>query len=127
MAEGDPSAPPGESNPRGEKKLSELLRETWMGALGVLSSAEHEIARATSRLVEILGRPKEEAQHLAQELQGRVRRNRAELERRVEEGVRVAAERLRSPLASEIAALRGRVEKLSVRLEEELRRRRGSS
>jgi len=107
-----------------KKPLQDALRETWMSALGVLSSAESELLRVTSRLTEMLGHPAEEAQHLAQELQIRVRKNRALLERRVEESVRLVAERMRLPLAGEIADLRARLERASARLEEQLERRR---
>ena len=107
-----------------KKPLGELLRETWLNAMGLVSSAEAEASRVTSRLVEILGRPKEEAQHLAQELQTRVRKNREELDRRVHEAVKTASDRLRNPLANEVAQLRQRIEQLNDRIEEAARRRR---
>jgi polyhydroxyalkanoate synthesis regulator phasin len=106
-----------------KRALSDVLRETWMSALGVLSSAESEVSRLTARIVEILGRPREEAQHLAHELQSHIRGNRAALERRVEEAVRSAADRLLGSLASEVAQLRRRVEELQGRIDEQARRR----
>ena len=107
-----------------KKPLSELLRETWLNAMGIVSSAEAEVSRATSRLVEILGRPKEEAQHFAQELQARVRKNREELDKRVQEAVKTASDKLRNPLANEVAQLRQRIEQLNDRIDEAARRRR---
>jgi polyhydroxyalkanoate synthesis regulator phasin len=107
-----------------KKPLGELLRETWLNAMGLVSSAEAELSRATSRLAEILGRPKEEAQHLAQELQARVRRNREELDRRVHDAVHTVSEKLSHPLANEVAQLRQRIEQLNARLDEAARRRR---
>ena len=95
-----------------------------MSALGVLTSAEGEVGRLTTRLVEMLGRPGEEAQHLAQELQVRFRRNRELLERRVEESVRAVTERMGLPLASEIAALERRMAEASARLDAAAARRR---
>jgi polyhydroxyalkanoate synthesis regulator phasin len=110
-------------NERDKRALHDILRDTWMSALGVFSSAEAELNRATHRLAEVVGRPKEEAQHLAQELSGRMRKNRAALERKVEESVRSVAERLRGALSGQVAELRARVERLQARIEEHARNR----
>ena len=52
-----------------------------------------------------------------------MRKNRAALERKVEESVRNVAERLRGALAGQVAELRGRVERLHARIEENARNR----
>jgi hypothetical protein len=39
------------------------------------------------------------------------------LERRIDDGIKSAVHRIRTPIAAEIAAMRGRVEKLSQRIE----------
>jgi polyhydroxyalkanoate synthesis regulator phasin len=107
-----------------KKPLQEMLRETWMNALGVLHTAEGELSRVAARWIDLLGKPKEGAQQWAQDLQQRMRRNREVFEQKVEEGVRTAAERVRVPLVHEVSVLRARVEKLSERIDQEAARRR---
>ena len=107
-----------------KKPLGELLRETWLNAMGIVPRAEAEVSKATAQLAEMFGRRKEEAQHLAQELQNRVRKNREELESRVQEAVKNASDRLRNPLANEVEKLRQRMEQLNECIEEAARRRR---
>lgn len=111
-----------------KKSLQQSVRETWMSALGVVTGVEGEVARATGRLLDSLGLPRDEAGHLAAgEIVARIRRNRDELERRVDEGVRSAVGRVRLPIAQEIAALRLRVERLQSKVEELAHRRRKRS
>jgi polyhydroxyalkanoate synthesis regulator phasin len=114
--------PDGEDEPR-RRSFQDALRETWTSALGVFATAEGEINRATARLMEVLGRPTEEAQHLIDDLSTRMRENRAAFERRVEESVRTASDRLRGQLAQEVSALRQRVEALGARIEAEVQKR----
>jgi polyhydroxyalkanoate synthesis regulator phasin len=47
------------------------------------------------------------------------------LERRIDEGVKSAVQRVRTPIVEEIAAMRGRVEKLQQRIEAIQQRRQG--
>src|SRR6185503_18202590 len=82
----------------GERKtLQQSLRETWMGALGVLSGAEHEVSRAAQRVLESMGLSGE-GEHTVKDavhdLVERVRRNRDAFERRVDEGVKAAVARV---------------------------------
>lgn len=108
-----------------KRSLQQSLRDTWLHALGVLGSAEHEVARAAHRVMESVGLAADaDGKHVAGELLARVRRNSAELERRVDEGVKSAVTRVRQPFVQEIASLRGRVEKLQ-RSVDEFKLRRG--
>ena len=58
-------------------------------------------------------------------LQQAIRQMWSDIERRVDDGVKHAVQRLKQPLVVEIAALRGRVEKLQ-RSIDELRQRRAA-
>src|SRR5262245_27756285 len=102
-----------------KKSLQQTLRETWMSALGVLTSAEGELQRATQRLLDSVGL--RDAPGIARttvgELMARVKRNREVLERRVDEGVKAAVHRIRQPILDELVTLRSRVEQLQQRIE----------
>ena len=107
-----------------KRTLQQSLRDTWLHALGVLGSAEHEVARAALRVMESVGFASDaEGKSVAGELLARVRRNSAELEHRVDEGVKAAVARVRQPFVQEIVVLRGRVEKLQRSIDEFKRRR----
>jgi hypothetical protein len=100
----------------GEKRtLQQSLRETWMGALGVLSGAEG----AAHRLLESVG-----AEAKAAELLARVKRNRELIEQRIDDGVKQAVARVRQPFVQRIADMRGRVERLQHAVDEFARKRR---
>jgi hypothetical protein len=106
------------------KNLQQTVREAWLSVLGVFTTAEAELGRATARFFESLGVPADSSghHHLAAELIARMKRNRDELERRVDEGVKAAVARVRAPLDKELAALKARLESLTTRIEELQRR-----
>ena len=118
----DPSESGGEKE---SSKLNETVHDAWMSVLGVYQNAEHEVHRATSRLLEAFGTATGESANLGAEIISRVRKNREELERKVDEGVRAAVARARSPIDEEIALLKSRIEKLQTKLDE--RKRAGAS
>jgi hypothetical protein len=104
---------------QGKRTLEEVLREAWLGALGALSTAEGELHRLTERLHEAtVGDESVYADVLA-----RIRQSRADLERRVDDGVRVTLARVTTPMNVELAAIHERLERLSNRIDEEARRR----
>jgi hypothetical protein len=100
------------------KSLQQAVREAW---LGLVSGAESEWHKATHKLLEALGVP--EGGNLRDELLGRMRKNREDLERRIDEGVKAAVARVRAPIDREIATLKTRIEKLQARVEEERKKR----
>jgi DNA anti-recombination protein RmuC len=113
------STPNEKTDKAGKRSLEEGLREVWLDALGTLERTETELLRLGERIREaIVGDESAAAAFTA-----RVRKQRAELERRVDEGVRHALARVADPLRHEIAALRERADKLAVRLDEQARRR----
>src|SRR5215475_8870705 len=89
------------------------VRDAWMALTGAFSAAETEVQK---RFYESLGLPPDA--NLSAELMARVRKNREEFERRIDEGVKAAVAKVRAPIDKEIASLKERVEKLQKKVEE---------
>jgi hypothetical protein len=90
------------------------LHQAWMSVLGVFTSAEH-------RLMESFGLNPENP--LGVELLARMKKNREELERRVDEGVKTAVAKVRAPLEKELAQIKTRVEQMQQKIEEQKSKR----
>src|SRR4051794_10552263 len=88
------------------------MRDAWMALTGAVSAAEHEVQK---RFYETLG--VDPNANLGEELMARVKKNREEFERRIDEGVKTAFAKVRAPLDKEIASLKERVEKLQQKVE----------
>ena len=93
------------------------LQQAWMNVLGVFTTAERQIAEA-------LGLNPDNP--LGAELLERVKKNREEFEKRVDEGVKAAVARVRAPLDKQVAELRARVETLQARIEEQKQKRKAA-
>jgi hypothetical protein len=103
----------------GKRSLEEVLREAWLDTLGTWERTESELVRLGERLREaVIG---DESAVVA--FTSRMRQQRAELERKVDDGVRHALALVADPLRHEIASLRERADKLAARLDEQARRR----
>src|SRR5260370_20876189 len=89
----------------------QAVRDAWMALTGVIQSAESEVQR---RFYESLGMPPDA--NLAAELMSRVKKNREEFERRVDEGVKAAGAKARAPVDKGLASLKERIAKLGARL-----------
>jgi hypothetical protein len=85
------------------------LKSAWLSVLGVFTSAEH-------RLMEQLGLNPDNP--LGAELLARMKKNREEFERKIDEGVKSAVAKVRAPVDKELAAMKQRVDKLQQRIEE---------
>jgi hypothetical protein len=94
------------------------VRDAWMALTGALSAAETEVQK---RFYESLGLSPDA--NLSAELMARVRKNREEFERRIDEGVKAAVAKVRAPIDKEIASLKERVERLQQKVEAERARR----
>jgi hypothetical protein len=94
------------------------MREAWFALTGVVSAAEAEVQK---RFYESLGLQPDA--NLGAELLTKVRKNREEFERRIDEGVKAAVAKVRAPIDKEIASLKERVEKLQHKVEEQRTRR----
>ena len=94
------------------------MRDAWLALTGAIATAETEVQK---RFYETLGVAPDA--NLGEELMARVKKNRQEFERRIDEGVKAAVAKVRAPIDKEIASLKERVEKLQKKVEE----RRGQS
>lgn len=90
------------------------LQQAWMSVLGVFTSAEQ-------RLMESLGLNPDNP--LGAELVARMKKNRDEFERKIDEGVKTAVARVRAPIDKELATIRARVEKIQTRIEDQKKKR----
>jgi hypothetical protein len=89
------------------------LRDAWLALTGALSHAESEVQK---RFYESLGVSPDA--NLGAELMARVKKNREEFERRIDEGVKAAVAKVRAPIDKEIATLKERVEKLQQKIDQ---------
>jgi hypothetical protein len=90
----------------------------------VVMSAEHELQKATQRLRESLGATDEaDGRSVTQLLVDRARKERDELELRIETEVKASLARVRAPIDRELEAMRHRMEQLGQKLDV-LRRKR---
>ena len=89
------------------------MREAWLALTGALATAETEVQK---RFYETLGVPPDA--NLGAELMARVKKNRQEFERRIDDGVKAVVAKVRAPIDKELASLRERVEKLQQKVEQ---------
>lgn len=94
------------------------LREAWLALTGVISTAESEVQK---RFYESLGLSPDA--DLGAELLARVKKNRDEIERRVDEGVKSAIATVRAPIDKELGSLKQRIEKITERVDELTKRK----
>ncbi len=103
------------------RSLQQTISELWMGVLGVINQAETEVQKASQKVIdrvnETVGASQEQGHKLATELMGRMRRNREEFERRIDDGVKAAIAKVRAPIDKELAQLRTRLERITQRLD----------
>lgn len=105
------------AGPQGSDRRSsqELFRDLWSQALVTVGAAEEEVKKLLERLGDALD--PQDVQRYRRELADRLRTQRKDLERSVEEGIRRALGRLRVPSREELESLRAKVEELGERLD----------
>jgi hypothetical protein len=89
------------------------MRDAWLALTGALATAETEVQK---RFYETLGVSPDA--NLGAELMARVKKNREEFERRIDDGVKAAVAKVRAPIDKELASLKERVEKLQQKVEQ---------
>jgi hypothetical protein len=104
-----------DANDNNDPKRTPLkaMRDAWLALTGAIATAETEVQK---RFYETLGVSPDA--NLGEELLARVKKNREEFERRIDDGVKAAVARVRAPIDKEIASLKERVEKLQKKVEE---------
>ncbi len=95
-----------------------LPHEAQRAFMQVVMSAEHELSRAQQKLRESLGAEgTADGRSIAQLFVDRARRQRDELEQRIETEVKATLLRVRAPIDRELAAMKGHLEKLGEKLD----------
>lgn len=105
------------------KSVPEVLRETWLAALGAFSFAENEAKKIGERLSKIGIFSPKEREKILKEIRKRIEKNRKLLEAKIEEGIDKALHRLRIPTQKEIKNLQARVNALSKKVEANSKRK----
>ena len=78
------------------------MRDAWMALTGAIATAETEVQK---RFYESLGVSPDA--NLGEELMARVKKNRQEFERRIDEGVKAAVAKVRAPIDKEHRVAQG--------------------
>jgi hypothetical protein len=123
-----PSAYENSSDNTSDAKRS-LPLQAQRAFLHMVTSAEHELGKATQKLRESLGATagdEGDGRTLAQLFVDRAKQQRAELEQRIETEVQATLTRVRAPIDRELAAMRGRMEQLGKKLDALRQRRRNA-
>jgi hypothetical protein len=102
------------------KNFQATVKEAWLSVLGVFNQAEAEVNKATNKLFESLGVPADEKgeHHLAAEFMARMKKNRDDIQKRIDDGVQATIAKIRAPIDKEIATLKGRLEQAQAKFEE---------
>ena len=104
--------------------IQDSLQKAWSDAVTSLHGVEEEMTRRFRQIKERadLQQSSDEVQRMLADLGRRLQDSSEAMEQKLEESVRTVYNRLRSPLADEVARLRSRAEQLSRRIESQLRR-----
>jgi polyhydroxyalkanoate synthesis regulator phasin len=109
--ESRPPAPPD------RRSIAEFFQQVWSHALVTVSGAEDEAAKLLARVQGMAGWSQDEVKRQVREYADRLTAQRRDMERKVEDTVRVALQRLRVPRKEEIAQLNSRLDTLHKRIE----------
>jgi polyhydroxyalkanoate synthesis regulator phasin len=97
--------------------LQGKFKEAWSQALAGVNAAEHEAEKVLGRIADAAGFTPEDVRRHAREFAERLRTQRREIEKALDEAVRKAAAKVRLPSRGEVETLRQRVDALTARLE----------
>jgi polyhydroxyalkanoate synthesis regulator phasin len=102
--------------------ILDVVREGFTQTLGKIAvtreAAEGAVSRTVNRLVELGKLTQDEARNFTNEVKGLIEKNRAELEKRVDESVSNAMSSVRFPKREELETLRERVVQLEKLIDE---------
>ncbi len=99
-----------------DKKSSAWARDAWLNVLGVVHGAEHELQKAAHKVLESAGIDPN-AESVRAEVVDRMRKNRDEFERRLDEGVKDAIARARAPIDKQLASVKARLERIQSKID----------
>jgi polyhydroxyalkanoate synthesis regulator phasin len=99
------------------RSIAEFFQQVWSQALVTVSAAEDEAAKLLARVQGMAGWSQDEVKRQVREYTERLTSQRRDMERKVEDAVRVSLHRLRVPRKEEIAQLNSRLDTLNKRIE----------
>ncbi len=97
--------------------VRETFKEAWSQALVGLNAAEQEAEKVIGRIADAAGFTPEDVRRHAREFAERLREQRVEVEKTIDEAVKRATSRFKLPTREDIEALRQRVDSLSLRVD----------
>jgi polyhydroxyalkanoate synthesis regulator phasin len=107
-------------------KLQEMFQEAWSHALAGATAAEQEAEKVFNKVADVAGFSPEDVRRHARDFAERLKAQRKELEKSIDEGVKRAANRLQVPTKSDLDAIEQRLTALSTKVEE-LAKEKGNS
>jgi len=99
------------------RSIAEFFQQVWSQALVTVSGAEDEAAKLLARVQGMAGWSQDEVKRQVREYADRLTTQRRDMERKVEDAVRVSLQRMRVPRKEEIAQLNSRLDTLNKRIE----------
>jgi polyhydroxyalkanoate synthesis regulator phasin len=103
--------------PADRKTIAELFSQVWSQALVTVSGAEDEAARLLAKVQGMAGWSQDEVKRQVRDYADRLTSQRRDMERKVEEAVRVSLLRIRVPRKEEIQQLNSRLDTLNKRID----------
>lgn len=97
--------------------IQEMFKDAWAQALAGMTAAEQEAERVLVRIADVAGLTPDDVRRHAKEFGEKLQSQRREVERTIDDAVKMAAERFRLPSREEVADLRRRVDELSAKLD----------
>ncbi len=97
--------------------VASLAKDLWLATLGAFSLAEEEVNRFVKRLVDRGSLSQEEGKKMIDELKTKVKKNRLDFGKMMEESVSKALEKLNIPSKEEVHELTRKVEALTKKIE----------
>lgn len=99
------------------RSIAEFFQQVWSQALVTVSGAEDEAAKLLARVQGMAGWSQDEVKKQVREYSERLTTQRRDMEKKVEDAVRVSLQRVRVPRKEEIAQLNSRLDTLNKRIE----------
>lgn len=112
----DPERTPTEEGGEDRAGFVARIQRAWRETVGTYATEEGATRNLVARLVDFGALSRDESANVLVEFKKRIEQNRKELDRRVDESIKRATERLTIPTPAEIEKLRERVNALEARV-----------
>ncbi|MEW6369128.1 MAG: phasin family protein [Acidobacteriota bacterium] len=97
--------------------VSGVVRDLWLATLGAFSLAEEEVNKFVKRLVDRGSISQDEGKKIIQEMKNKVKKNRSDFTKLIEDGVSTALEKLNIPSKEEVVELTKKVDELTRKID----------